>query len=191
MLEPEQRKLQKKSRMHDSGLSNSAKPQLQTTARIRERPNLRNILPLHVRNERSLWICKVTIGADFCPHSHVLFNEPGVGLTWFACACYRTTQFHCSCPHIPLYRDILIPFFAWLVCQFMPAEGPWLNFPPRRMLGLSFVCSFASRMEVVPPRSLCAYVSICAHVWSEVCRLKPSVCVWKQRLPCEVKLWRE
>lgn len=128
------------------------------------------ILPLHIRKEHSLWICKVTVEAGICPYDHVLFNEPGVGLTRFACACYRITQCHCSFPHTLQYRDILIPFFAWLVCQFTRAEGPWLNFPPRRMLGLSFVCTFASRMEVL------LFPSVCEHM--PECDLRCAVCSW-------------
>lgn len=133
-----------------------------------------SITSLRIRKEHSLWICKVIVEAGLCPRSHVLFNEPGVGLTWFASACYRITQCYCSCPHTPQYRDILIPFFAWLVRQFTRAEGPWLNFPPRRMLGLSFVCTFASRMAALLFRkSMCA----CEHMqcWSEVCCLKQSM----------------
>lgn len=101
-----------------------------------------------------------------------MFYLMSLGLVWLDLhVLVIESQCYCSCPHTPQYRDILIPFFAWLGCQFTRAEGPWLNFPPRRMLGLSFVCTFASRMEVLLfSKCMWAY----ARVWSEVCRLKQS-----------------
>lgn len=152
--------------------------------------NLLNILPLHMRKERSLWICRVTVEAGFCPHCHVLFNEPEVALTWFACACYRLTQRLCSFPlTLPQYEDILIPFFAWLVCQFTQAEGPWLNFFHQGGCWGFHLCALLHQGWRFGCFEVCERIWAYARVWSGVSF--EADCVGRRWLPCEGKLWRK
>lgn len=172
--------------MHNSGLSNSAKTCAQSLQNNSIQPhhvNLHNIIRLHIRREHSLWICKVTAEAGFCPQSHVLFNEPGVGLTWFACACYRITQCHCSCPHSPNIGTFWFYFSLGLSVSLREQKDLDSIFHQGGCWGFHFMCTFASRMEVfaifqeyVPTWGICERL-----IWNRICQ----EALW---LPCEGKL---
>lgn len=90
--------------------------------------------------------------------------------------------------HTPQYRDILIPFFAWLVRQFTRAEGPWLNFPPKD--AGAYICvhfhiedgGAAVSKGYVRER---AYAMLIWGVSFEAEHVR------KHWLPSEGKLWRE
>ncbi len=154
----------------------------------------RNRIPLHVRKEHSLWICKVIAEAGFCPHSHVLFNEPGVGLTWFACACYRITQCHCSCPLSPNIGTFWFYFSLGLSVSLREQKdldsifhqgGCWgFHLCALSHQGWSFCC-FEEYVRMWA----------CVSVWSEVCRLKwgmwasSAAPLWGKALRRKVLMW--
>lgn len=127
---------------------------------------LHNIL-IHVRKECSLWICNVTVEVGFCPYFHVLFNEPGVGLNWFAWGCYGITLCHCSCPHTPYTGTFWFHFLLDLSVSLHKQKDHDSIFHRGGCWGFYLCAVLNQRWRFYCEK--CMHMLAYASVWSKVC----------------------